>query len=69
MVGRRSEVVGVVGRAWSEGGGRSVVGRVVGSWLAVGSKGAVLLELHVFPYLGHASCSAIFHAIRFLSSV
>ena len=70
VVGGWSEVVGgwsgggrrVVGE-WSEGGRRwSERGRkVVGNWLAVvvwrlqpGSKGVVLLELHVFPYLGHA---------------
>ena len=66
VVGGWSEVVG----EWSEGGrgvvggGRSVVGRwseggrklVGGGRLEVepGSKGVVLLELHVFPYLGHA---------------
>ena len=48
----------VVGR-WSGGGRRW--SEVVGEWLAVvvwglqpGSKGVVLLELQVFPYLGHA---------------
>ena len=65
MVGRWSgggrEVVGggrgVVGGGRRVGDGRSVVG----NWLAVvvwrlqpGSKCVVLLELHVFPYLGHA---------------